>query len=134
MAARAKPKAATKRGAGKSVKDQINGLDSEAVREYFDKAHSILDEMEESNAASRGELGRLYEKACDKMDVAKEAMKFVFGEERKQRKAAAKAQKMDSKARDSLERLGASLGDTPMGTWATGMAKLAGTAVEAASE
>lgn len=134
MAARAKPKAATKRGAGKSVKDQINGIDNEVLREFFDKIHEVSDEAEESAASSRGAVGRLYEKACDRLDVSKDALVFVFKEERRQRKAAAKSAKMDTRARDSLERLGASLGDTPMGTWATGMAKLAGTAVEAASE
>lgn len=133
MAPRAKPQTGDKkRGGGKPLKDQINGIDPALSREFFDKLHKISDEAEETAAASRGEIGRVYDKACDKMDVSKDALTFVFKEERKQRKAAAKAQKMDTRARDSLERLGASLGDTPMGTWATGMAKLAGTATESA--
>jgi septation ring formation regulator EzrA len=125
MAGKAKP-AGKGRGAGKDLKDQINGLDPDMVREFFDKIHEISDEAEETAAASRGEIGRVYDKACEKLDVSKDALTFVFKEERKQRKAAAKAAKMDTRARDSLERLGASLGDTPMGKWATGMASLAG--------
>lgn len=128
MAARAKPAGGGKkpRGGGKSAAEQINGIDPVKLREFMDQIHRETDEMEEAGAASRGAIGRIYEKASDKLDVSKDALKFVFKQERGQKKAQAKAAKMDTRARDSLERLGASLGDTPMGQWATGMAKLAG--------
>jgi hypothetical protein len=124
----AKASAAKPRGKGKSVKEQINGIALEDVREYFDEVHEALDEMEESNATTRGEINRVYEKACDKLDVSKDALTFVFKEERRQRKAAARAAKMDTRARDSLERLSQAMGDSPMGQWAQSMAKRAATA------
>lgn len=82
--------------------------------------------MEEAAASHRAAIGRTYEKACTKLDVSKDALTFVFKEERKARKAAAKAAKMDTRARDSLFKLGQAMGDSPMGQWATDMAKRAG--------
>jgi hypothetical protein len=130
----AKAKASTgpgrKRGAGKTVKEQLNGIDPEALREFFDSVHGELDEMEEANATTRGAINRIYDKACDKLDVSKDALSFLFKKERRQRKAAAKAAKMDTRARDSLLKLSQALGDSPMGQWADEMAKRAGTATE----
>lgn len=126
MAARAKP--AAKKGGGKALKEQINGLDTDLVRDFFDSIHNELDDIEETNATSRGKIGRIYEKAADKLDVSKEALAFLFKEERSQRKKAQKAAKMDTRSRDSLERLGAAMPpDSPMSIWASNMAKLAST-------
>lgn len=132
MAARAKASASPspKRGRGKTVKEQINGIDPEQLRAFFDDIHGNLDEMEEANAATRGAINRIYDKACDKLDVSKDALSFLFKEERRQRKAAAKAAKMDTRARDSLEKLSQAMGDSPMGQWAKEMASRAGTAAE----
>ncbi len=105
----------------------INGITNDDVREYFDKVHNISDKMEEASAASRGEINRVYEKACEKLDVSKDALTFLFKEERRQRKAAAKAAKMDTRARDSLQKLSQAMGDTPIGIWANEMAQRAGT-------
>lgn len=131
MAPRAKP--AKKNGAGKSNQEQINGLAPEQVREFFDELHSVHDEAEEDAATARGKVNRIYDKACDKLDISKDALKFVFQEERTQRKKAAKAAKMDTRARDSMERLSAAMPDgSPMAIWANNMAKLAGAKAETA--
>lgn len=131
MAARAKPaKAAASKGNGRGGTKRApgaNGITLDDVREYFDKVHEISDEMEEASAGARGEIGRVYEKACEKLDVSKDALVFMFKEERRQRKAAAKAAKMDTRARDSLQKLSQAFGDSPMGTWASEMAQRAGT-------
>ena len=129
MAPRAKP--AGKKGGGKPLKEQINGLDPSEVRDYFDQLHGVHDEMAEDSATSRGKINRIYEKACDKLDVSKDALVFLFQEERTQRNKAAKAAKMDTRARDSLERLAASMAEgSPMAIWASNMAKIAGTQAE----
>lgn len=133
MAPKAKP--AKKPGGGKPRKDQINGLDPAAVREFLDALHEESDDIEESNATSRGKMGRIYDKACNQLDVSKDAIKFLFGEERRQRKSAAKAAKMDSRARDSLERLAAAMPEqSPMAIWASNMARLAGAEPAPAAE
>lgn len=133
MATKAKPGAGKGRGAGKTIKEQINGIHPEKRAEFFDKLHQEHDEAEEAAATHRGAINRIYEKGCDTMDVSKDALTFLFKEERAQRKKAAKAAKMDTRARDSLERLAASMPEeSPMAKWAAGMAKLAGTATEGA--
>ncbi len=124
MAARAKP--AGKPGGGRSKKDQINGLDPEEVRQFFDSVHEKLDGLEETSATVKGAINRIYEKACDKLDVSKDALTFLFKEERAQRKKAQKAAKLDSRARDSLERLGNAMPDgSPMAIWAKNMVSVA---------
>lgn len=133
MAARASKAVAEKKAPrGRGKPDGTNGVTLDEVREYFDKAHEISDEMEEASAASRAKIGRVYETACDKLKVTKDALVFLFKEERRQRKAAAKAAKMDTPARDSLLKLGQAFGDSPMGNWAAEMAQRAGQ--EAAGE
>lgn len=127
MAKKAKPE---KPGGGRILKDQINGLSPLSVREFFDELHSELDDAEETSATSRGKINRIYDKACTKLDVSKEALKLVFQEERGQRKLAAKAAKMDTRSRDSLARFGAALGDTPLGNWATDLSKVETAAAE----
>lgn len=122
MAAAKKAKRVLKGGGG-----GINGITEEDVRQYFDQVHEISDEMEEASATSRGAINRVYEKACEKLDVSKDALTFLFKEERRQRKAQAKAAKMDSRARDSLQKLSQAMGDTPIGQWANEMAQRAGT-------
>lgn len=129
MAQRAKP-AGKKPGAGKSVKDQVNSLDPEKVREYFDQLHGIQDDQGEANATFRGRINRVYDSAADKLDVSKEALKLVYQEERGQRNKEAKAAKADTRTRDSLARFGAALGDSPLGTWATSLAKVKAVPVE----
>jgi hypothetical protein len=122
MAAAKKAKRVLKGGGG-----GINGITEEDVRQYFDQVHEISDEMEEASATSRGAINRVYERACEKLDVSKDALTFLFKEERRQRKAQAKAAKMDSRARDSLQKLSQAMGDTPIGIWANEMAQRAGT-------
>lgn len=124
MAKRAKP------GAGKSVKEQVNSLDPESVRNYFDQLHGIQDDQAEADATFRGRINRVYDTASTKMDVSKEALKLVYQEERGQRNKAARAAKMDTRSRDSLARFGAALGDSPLGTWATGLAQVKAVPVE----
>ena len=92
------------------------------VREYFDRIHSVTDEMEESNAASRGEIGRIYEDAAAKLDVTKSALSLLFKKERRDRKDKARAAKMDGRERDSLQRLSQSIGGS-LGDWAAEMAR-----------
>lgn len=128
MAPRAKP--AAKRGGGKTLKDQINGLSPLAVKEFFEELHSEFDDAEEASATSRGKINRIYDKACERLDVSKEALKMVFGEERSQKKKEAAAAKMDSRSRDSLARFGAALGDSPLGNWATSLSKVEGPSEE----
>lgn len=125
MAARAKPAPGKGKRTPKGATG-VNGITLEQVREYFDQVHEITDEMEEASAGSRAEIGRIYEKACTKLDVSKDALVFMFKEERRQRKAAAKAAKMDTRARDSLMKFSQAFGDSPMGTWASEMANRAG--------
>ena len=129
MAQRAKP-AGKKPGSGKSVKDQVNSLDPEKMREYFDNLHGIQDDQDESNATFRGRINRVYDKASEVLDVSKEALKLVYQEERGQRKKEAKAARMDSRSRDSLARFGAVMGDTPLGNWATSLAQVKAVPVE----
>lgn len=129
MAQRAKP-AGKKPGSGKSVKDQVNSLDEEKVREYFDSLHGIQDDADESAATFRGRINRVYDTACAKLDVTKEALKMVYQKERGERKIEAKAAKMDTRGRDCLARFGAALGDSPLGIWATGLAKVKAVAAE----
>lgn len=123
--------AAKARKTSKSVKEQINGIDPEQLRETFDTVHDHLDHMEESNAALRGKINAVYEKACDRFDVSKEALKMVFSEERSTRKKAAKAAKMNTRAADSFAKISQALGDSPMSDWAKEMGKLAGSQSEA---
>lgn len=122
MAQKAKP-GGRKPGAGKSVRDQVNSIRPEDTREAFDALHTIHDDQSESNATFRGRTNRVYDKVCKDLDVSKDALKAVYQEERQQRTKAANAAKMDTRGRDSMERLGASLGETPMGEWATRMAR-----------
>lgn len=129
MAQRAKP-AGKKPGSGKSVKDQVNSLDHDSVRDYFDQLHGVHDDMAESNATYRGRINRVYDTAATKLDVSKEALKLVFQEERGQRNKEAKAAKADSRTRDSLARFGAALGDSPLGQWASSLAQVKAVAVE----
>lgn len=129
MAQRAKP-TGKKPGSGKSVKDQVNSLDEEKVREYFDQLHGIQDDADESDATFRGRTNRVYDTACTKLDVTKEALKMVYHKERAERKIEAAAAKMDARGRDCLARFGAALGDSPLGNWATSLAKVKAVAVE----
>ncbi len=125
MAKRAKPPAAAKpKGAGRTLPDQINGLSPAAVRDYLDELHSEFDDAEEASATSRGKINRIYDKACTKLDVSKDALKLLFKEERSQKKKVAIASKMDTRARDSFERLSATMPEgSPMANWARDILK-----------
>lgn len=129
MAKKAKPAETTvdtgkKKRGSKTLRDKINGIDTLKLNELMDELHAEHDSAEEDAAASRGKINRIYEHGCDKLGLTKDALGFFFKEARRQRKTEAKARKMDTQARDSLDRLGAAMGDTPMGKWATDMAKL----------
>lgn len=124
MATKAKPTGATPRG--KSKKDGANGVDLADIRKYFDEIHGVTDTMEEDNAAARGEIGRVYEKASDKLGMTKTALKFMFRKERRERKDDLAASKMDVGDRDSLEKASQAWGDGTFGTWLSEKAKLAG--------
>jgi hypothetical protein len=103
----------------------LNGIDPAQLREYLTELHNISDRAEEDAATARGDIGAVYDRAADKLDVSKEAFKFIFKEERRKRKQEAKAARMDGRARDGLQKLSQALGDTPMGEWAASMAKIA---------
>lgn len=118
MAARAKAPRKRKAAAGDNAPPEAQ------VREYFDRIHSVTDDMEESNAATRGEIGRIYEAAAAKLDVTKSALALLFKKERRDRKDKAKAAKMDGRERDSLQKLSQSLGGA-LGDWAAEMAQMA---------
>lgn len=103
-----------------------NGVSLEEMREYLDSLHDLSDEMEESNATARGAMSRVYDKASDKLGLTKGALKMIYGKERRDRKDAQKAAKMDTGDRDSLEKAAQAFGDNAFGTWLSEQAKRAG--------
>lgn len=102
-------------------KTGLNGIDPKELRTFFGQIHTILDEMEEANASARGEIGRIYEKASDRMGVTKSALMLVFKRERRNMKDDAKAAKMDPGEKDSLQKVGQAIGGS-IGDWAAHLA------------
>lgn len=132
MAARAKPADGTPRG--RTKKDGLNGIPPDELRKFFNQIHTITDEMEESNATTRGEIGRVYEKMSDKFEVTKSALMLVFKRERREQKDDAKASKMDRGERDSLQKVAQAIGGT-IGDWVANFAaKIPDAASETAEE
>lgn len=127
MAARASAKArsGTKTKKGRVI-NGVNGITLEDLREYFDEIHELTDGMEEASARARGKINEVYEKASSALDITKEAAVLMFKQERKEKKSEAKARKMDSRSRESLEKLSQAYGeDSPFGEWAARMARIA---------
>lgn len=114
MAERAKPATGRKKA---EKKGKTNGIPPEELRKSFGSIHSILDQMEEDNAAGRGEVGRIYEKMSDKWDVPKSALMLVFKRERREMKDNAKAAKMDRTEREGLQMVAEAIGGS-IGDWA----------------
>jgi len=108
-----------------------NSLNEEDLRPFLDEVHSLTDSMEEYSAGRRQQIGKVYEKASEKLGMTKPAVMFIFKAERRDRKDAAKAAKMDASDRDSLEKASSAFGG-PFGDWLKDMAGRAGQQSEAA--
>lgn len=124
MAARAKPTGGKGKGA---KKEGTNTPTQEEIQEHLDKVHETTDEMEEANAAARGEIGRHWDKASTALNMTKAALKLIYSKQRRDRKDAAKAAKMDTRDRDGLLVAAGAWGeDNPMGAYLADLAKRAG--------
>lgn len=125
MARRASAAKGTKTRKGRVI-NGVNGITLDDLREYFDEIHDLTDGMEEASARARGKINEVYEKASSDLDITKEAAILMFKQERKERKAEAKVRKMDTRSRESLEKLAQAYGeDSPFGDWAARMARIA---------
>lgn len=130
MARTAKPKGAAPTRSRKKKREGENSFTLDQLREYLDGVHGEIDAMEEANASARGRISKIYDRACDDLGITKNAIKFIFGKERRDRKDEAKAMKMDTGDRDALERAAAAFGDGPMADWLNTQAKREGASEE----
>lgn len=100
-----------------------NGVTKDDVMEYFDQVDRITDRMEEENAAARGDINAVYDRACEGLGVVKESLTLMYQEHRRRQKALKKAGKMGTTSRESLQKLAQALKGLPLGDWATMLSK-----------
>lgn len=97
------------------------------MRGYFARIHKLIDDMEEANATTRGDVNAIYEEASEKLDAPKSVLKLLFGKDRRDVKDQKKARKMDGRERAAMESLAKQFGaDSEIGKWAAQMAALGG--------
>lgn len=106
-----------------------NAPTAEEMNEYLDRLHEINDRAEEDNATHMADMGSVYEEAAKELDMPKEAIAAAYKQDRKERKAAKKMAKADSRTRDAMAKIAQAYGDdSPLGQWASRMAAAATTA------
>lgn len=98
---------------------------------YFDRLHEINDRMDEDRATHMADINAIYEEGAKELDLSKEVFAALFKQDRRERKAQAKAAKADSRTRDGFAKVAAAYGDeSPLGQWAARMAKAGASAEE----
>lgn len=121
MAKRAQPNAAVKTKRG-GPRNGSNAPSAEDVREYLNDVHEISDEMEARAGAYRSKIKAVWEKAAEDLGITKKSIQIIFRRERREIKDMAAMKKADTADRDALQKLGAALGDTPLGQYADRLA------------
>lgn len=100
---------------------------------FLDRLHIINDRMDEDRATHMADMGKVYDEAAAELDMPKEVIIGIFKADRREQKAQKKAAKMDSRARQSYQRLAEAYGaESPLGQYAARMAKAAGTGADTA--
>lgn len=108
-----------------------NAPTAEEMNEYLDRLHEINDRAEEDHATHMADMGAVYEEAAKELDMPKEAVAAAYKQDRKERKAAKKFAKADSRTRDAFSKIAQAYGDeSPLGQWAARMASAASEAVK----
>lgn len=99
----------------------------ETYDDFLDRLHVINDRMDEDMGTHRADMLAVYEEMATACDMPKEVAIAIFKADRKEQKAQKKAAKMDTRSRQAYERLAAAYGeDSPLGQYASRMAKAAG--------
>ena len=104
---------------------QRNARDAKELQNYLNEIHEHTDKMESFNAGQRAKIGRVYEAASEKLGLTKAALKKTWRKQRNIMKEEVWAKNSaDAEDRTALEEIGAMLGDTPFGQWASNLAKV----------
>lgn len=111
-------------GSRPKKRERANALDLADLREYLDEVHTLTDKMESSNARTRQNIGKIYERASAALNLTKKAVAKAFRKERAQVKEEAQEQvKGTAEDRDSYLRIASAYGDdSPIGQWASKLA------------
>jgi hypothetical protein len=108
-----------------------NKLPKAAYDEFLDRLHVINDRMDEDRATHMADMKKVYDDMAAQTDMPVEVCAGIYKADRREQKAQKKAAKMDSRARQSYERLAEAYGaDSPLGQYASRMAKAAGKTAE----